>query len=350
MKRYGIIGLPVFLSFVLGTLPGCGSGESEANRKTKVAVVTNCTAEFWYIAEAGANKAAKDLDVEVIFRQPPTMSVASQKEILDTVTRLGISGIAVSVINPEEQTPDLTRLGKRMPLLTMDNDAEKTGRLGYVGIDNYEAGKAVGRLIQQAKPDGGTIAMFIGNTTSANARARAGGVLDQLAGEKDAKGPKYGNYTLYRNEPFTDNGDEAKAQDNARDVLEQLKNTPDVIMVGLYAYNPKAIVQAAKSKGLVDKITIVGFDEDWTTLEGIAEGTIIGTVVQDPFQYGYQSVEILTALANDDDSKIPDAPIPYRVITKDGGPEETVNGVLVKNLPVDEFREKLKADLALVKK
>ena len=45
-----------------------------------------------------------------------------------------------------------------MPLITMDNDADKTGRLCYIGIDNYEAGKAVGRLVKKALPNGGTVA------------------------------------------------------------------------------------------------------------------------------------------------------------------------------------------------
>ena len=47
----------------------------------------------------------------------------------------------------------------------MDNDADaETGRLCYVGVDNREAGRAVGRLVKKALPrTGGMIAMFIGS-------------------------------------------------------------------------------------------------------------------------------------------------------------------------------------------
>ena len=67
--------------------------------------------------------------------------------------------------------------------------------------------------------------------------------------------------------------------------------------VGLWAYNAPAVLEAAKAKGLAGKVKIIAFDEDDATLAGIADGTIEGTVVQDPFQFGYKSVEILAAEA-----------------------------------------------------
>jgi ribose transport system substrate-binding protein len=337
----------------LAAVPACSnSGTGDRGDRPRVAIVTNCTAEFWSICEAGAKKAAADFDADLDFRQPKTLSVSDQRELVDAVIRVGASGVAVSVINPEEQTPYLRQKAKEVNLVTMDNDAPESGRLCYIGIDNYEAGKAVGRMVKQAVPGGGTIALFIGGTASANAKARIGGVLDELAGQKDAKGPQYGQYTLFNGEPITDGTDEAKAQANAKAVIEQLKNTPNVCLIGLYAYNPKQIVLAYRSKrsDVKHPMKIVGFDEDWTTLEAIANGEIEGTVVQDPFNYGYKSVEILAALGRGDRSKLKDEPIPYRVITKDGGPDEMVNGILVKNLPVAEFQQKLKDDLASVTK
>ena len=51
-----------------------------------------------------------------------------------------------------------------------------------------------------------------------------------------------------------------------------------------------------------------------------------------------------------DDSKLVKDPIPYRVVTKDGGPDETVNGMVVKNLKVADFEKKLREDLESAKK
>ena len=99
---------------------------------------------------------------------------------------------------------------------------------------------------------------------------------------------------------------------------------------------------------------VFGFDEDWTTLAGVAGGEIEGTVVQNPFLYGYNSVKILASLAKG--QSIPAAEeksltvIPYRLVTKDGGPTQEVNGISVTNLKAADFEKQLRADIDSVKK
>jgi ribose transport system substrate-binding protein len=257
----------------------------------------------------------------------------------------------------------LTRIAKEVPLITMDNDADQTGRLCYIGIDNKEAGKAVGRLVKKALPNGGTIAMFIGNTMSANAKARTQGVLDELAGQNNAPGvdvdhpakpgiicKKYGNYFLVDRQPKTDDGKSTVATDNATDVASRLEGVENVCMIGLYAYNPPAILNGVAAARLKISVKVVGFDEDFATLAGIREGRIEGTVVQDPFLYGYKSVEVLAANARGDKSKLPKDDIQYRIVTRDGKLDAAVAGKGIEVLPVDAFEKKLRDDIASGKK
>ncbi len=361
----------LLLAFTSAALAGCGGGNSASNApnvaagdKPKIAVVTNCTDPFWDLCEAGANKAAKDHNVELLFRQPEKLDAAIQMPIIEAWVKQGVNGIAVSVIDPKGQEEDLTRIAKKVSLITMDNDAaESTGRLCYVGVDNREAGRAVGRLVKKVLPNGGTIAMFIGNNSSANAIDRSGGVLDELKTpdadgkpgthptKKDVSGKYYGKYFLVDGEAKTDGGPGEKAVTNARDVLGRLDGVSDICMIGLYAYNPPAILEAARAKSLVGKIKIVGFDENLETLKSIATGEIEGTVVQDPFNYGYKSVEILAAVARGDKSKLlGKGQTPYQVITKDGGPDQTINGLLIKFPKAVDFEKKIRDDLASVKK
>ena len=347
------------LAILLATLAACTSPKSD---RPKVAVVTNCTDPFWDLCEAGANKAAKEFDVDLLFRQPEKLDAAVQMPIIEAWVKQGVSGIAVSVIDPKGQTEDLTRIGKKVSLLTMDNDADQTGRLCYIGVDNREAGRAVGRLIKQKHPNGATIAMFIANTSSANAIARTGGVLDEL-GTPDANGTPgthptkpnvsgkfYGKYFFVDGEPKTDGGPGEKAVSNARDILGRLDGVADLCLVGLYAYNPPAILEAVRAKSLVGKVSIVGFDENLETLKAIASGEIVGTVVQDPFNYGYKSVEVLAAVARGDMSKLVKGSMPYQVITKDGAPDATINGLAIKFPKATDFEKKIRDDLASVKK
>ena len=76
-------------------------------------------------------------------------------------------------------------------------------------------------------------------------------------------------------------------------------------MVGLFEYNPPAGYQALDKAGKLGRIQLIGFDENETTLQAIKDGTCIGTVVQNPYEYGYQSVRILKALLEGDTSVIP---------------------------------------------
>lgn len=344
------------LAAVVACVPACGKKDSGAG-KIKIGVVTNCTDPFWDLCEAGAKKAEKDFDVEVLFRQPEALDVAKQMPIVESFLQQGVKGIAISVINPKGQKRDLTRIAAEVPLITMDNDADAdTGRLAYVGVDNKEAGRAVGRLVKKTLPNGGVIGMFIGSDVSANGTARTQGVLDELAtpdangtdatrtfSGKEVKGKMYGRYFLVDGEAKTDGGPEKNPQQYPHAMLGRLEGVPDVCLIGLYAYNPPAILSAVRSKDLVGKVKIVGFDENPVTLKAITAGEVEGTVVQDPYNYGYKSVEVLAAVARGDKSKLPSGSMPYQVVTKDGGPDQTINGLAIK-FPKSADYEKLVAE------
>jgi ribose transport system substrate-binding protein len=304
----------------LAFLPSCNRDSG----KIKIAIVTNNPADFWTIAEKGAQDAAKKHDVEVIFRKPDRGEAGIQRDIINEMVAKGVKGIAVSVINPEEQTPDLKQVAAKTNLITMDNDATESGRLCYIGTDNYAAGKAVGRLVKEVMPNGGTVAVFVGQITPINARLRFQGVIDELAGTEkaDPKGP-LGKYKLYKGEAITDNVNETTAQDNAKDAIEKLGGEQQVCMVGLWAYNAPAILEAAKSKNALGRVKIVSFDEYPATLAAIEAGEIYATVVQDPYNFGYKSVELLAEIAKTGDkSKATSQPlqnIDYRVVVKQAG-------------------------------
>jgi len=333
--------LRVFGWLVAGLLLAASMGCNRGPAKTKVAFVSNNPESFWSIAEAGTRKAAAEEDVEVLFEKPAQNDAALQKEKIDIVMSRGIKALAVSVIDPDNQADYLNEIAEKVPLLTQDNDAPNTKRKCYIGTDNYVAGKAVGQLVQEVMPDGGLVVLFVGDLKALNARQRRQGVLDQLAGAKDAKGEegddgeKYGKYTVYRTYLDAPEGPQ-KAKENAVDAITKLENKKQSIcMVGLWEYNPPAILSAVKDKGKEGKIKIVGFDENTATLQGIEDGSVYATVVQQPFQFGYESVKMMAAIARGDNSKVPADGIryvPHRVITKEGGKDR---------VPVEKFRKEL---------
>jgi len=94
-----------------------------------------------------------------------------------------------------------------------------------------------------------------------------------------------------------------RAKSNAADTLV---NNPDIAgMVGLWSYNGPAILSAVKEANKAGKVQIVAFDEEDPTLEGIKDGSIYATVVQQPFEFGYRSIELMTKYLNGDQSVVP---------------------------------------------
>jgi ribose transport system substrate-binding protein len=325
---------------LLAGLFSCQQGPA----RPKVAFVTNNPETFWIYAQKGCEKAEKETGVEVVFRKPQKNDVSEQTRILEDLVNQDVKALAVSVINPEGQTKRLKEIADKVPLLTQDNDAPESGRLCYIGTDNYKAGRAVGQLVKEALPEGGVLAIFVGQKEPLNARQRRQGLLDELAGAPapkdtntvdkwDADGKTYGKYRLHRT--YLDQAIGAKATSNAADALTDLADEKDPCFIGLWAYNPPAILTAVKDKEKLGQVKIVGFDENEATLQGIIDGHIHGTVVQNPFEFGYRAVRIMAALAKGDRSELPKDGIlhvPHRVITKDGGKDRIPAAAFQKQL------------------
>jgi ribose transport system substrate-binding protein len=354
LRVLGCLGLALLLGLSLGCRRGSG--------KTKVAFVTNNAEAFWTIAEAGARKAAREEDVELLYRKPDTGDVAVQKQLIDTVINQRVKAIAISVIDPKNQRGYLDEIAEKVPLLTQDNDAPNTKRLAYIGTNNYEAGRAAGKLVKEALgKKGGHVVIFVGDTAPLNARQRRQGVIDEVAGRKAPddlnaipadkdNGATFDNFKFYK-ETLTDQPEgQEKCRRQAKAALDALVKTGEPIcMVGLWAYNPPAILGAVKDR-FKDaderhrRVKIVAFDENFDTLTGITNDDVYATVVQDPYAFGYESVKLMAKLARGDRSTVPANGlkyVPYRIIAKEAGER---NGL--KRLPVGPFRKDLEEKLA----
>lgn len=251
--------------------------------KLKLAFICNNASNFWLIAQKGIQKAEKEFGISVDFRQPPTGKISEQNQYLEDLVAQGFHGIAISPIAPDGQTPELNKAAAKTNLITQDSDAAESNRLAYIGTNNFEAGKALGKEIVRLLPKGGKVAVFVGTFSADNARQRLAGIESAIDG-KNIK-------IVARKE---DNKDANKAMTNVEDVLNSM---PDVdLLAGLWSYNAPRIAAALKAKKGT-KVIGVGFDEDDETLQAIEDGTLDCTVVQKPFEFGYQSVKLLRNLA-----------------------------------------------------
>lgn len=300
-----------FLLLPLLLCAACSDSTSSASGRRHVAFVSNCVDPFWTLAAAGARNAGREFDVEVSVEMPPTGQVSEQKRIVEQLLARGIDGIAISPIDGRNQADLVNEACARTHVITHDSDAPGTDRRCFIAIDNYVAGRECGKLVREALPDGGSVMIFIGRLEQHNSKLRRQGVIDELL-ERSFDPSRYDSpsggklegerYTIL--DTRTDGGDHARAKANAEDAITRF---PDLgAMVGLFAYNPPACLEALDAAGKLGAIQVIGFDEQDATLQGIVDGTVFGTISQDPYWYGYHSVRITAGLARGDESVLPE--------------------------------------------
>ena len=198
----------------------------------------------------------------------------------------------VSAVDPKNQTEHLNKVAAQTVLFTTDSDAPQSKRIAYIGSSNTELGKDAGKLMLKALPNGGKCVGFVGLLGADNARERIEGVKETIKGSKvelvDVRG---------------DEIDQTRAKRNVEDILAAM---PDVsCLVGFYSYNTPRIYEVLKEAGKLGKIKIIGFDEDPITLGGVKDGAIEGTVVQQPFEWGYQGMKLMAKVVQGDKSGVP---------------------------------------------
>ncbi len=278
-----------------------------ADAKKTLAFVVNVPADFWTIARRGTEKAQAELpNYNIEFYIPGEMSAAAQKKIMEDLLARNVAGVAISPVNPDNSTEILNQVASQAVLFAHDADAAKSNRVMYIGTDNVDAGRKAGELMKKALPNGGKAMLFVGTMDAANARERSQGIKEAIAGSK-----------IEIIDIRTDGGDQTKAKANVEDTLTKYPNID--LLVGLWAYNTPQIYNAVKAAGKEGKVKIVGFDEDQQTLKGVSEGVIEGTIVQQPYEFGYQSMIKMAKYIEGDKSVVPANKqdiIPTQVIDK----------------------------------
>jgi ribose transport system substrate-binding protein len=317
MRRSILTGIAaaVTLAFALGTA-------AQAQDKKTLAFVVNGASDFWKLAEAGVRKAQGELpNYELEFKYPEQAAAAIQQRLMDDLVAAGVDAIMVSAVDPKTSTEALNRIGSQVPLFTTDSDAPDSNRIAYIGSSNTDAGKQAGEIMVKAMPQGGKCIGFVGLPGADNARERIEGVKDVIKSSKveliDVRG---------------DDIDQTRAKRNVEDALAA---NPDITcFVGFYSYNTPRIYEVLKESGKLGQIKVIGFDEDPITLGGVREGTIEGTVVQQPYEWGYQGMKLMAKYLEGDKSLIPENKliiVPTKIIDKAN---------------VDSFETELKARIA----
>ncbi|HWS99863.1 MAG TPA: sugar-binding protein [Pyrinomonadaceae bacterium] len=317
MKKFFLSALVFTCLLLLAAACNKGDGGAGGGGGRRLAFVTNNASDFWTIARKGTEKADQELnDVTVEFKIPSDGTAAEQKRLVDDLLAKGVEGIAISPVDPDNQTQLINETASKVLVVTQDSDAPTSNRAFYVGTDNVAAGRQAGGLIKEALPNGGKIMLFVGKLDARNAQERYNGIKEVLQGS---------NVQII--DVRTDDTDRVRAKSNVSDTLVKY---PDVVgLVGLWSYNGPAIVNAVREANKVGQIKIIAFDEEDETLAGVKDGSIFATVVQQPYEFGYQAIKLMNQYLGGDKSVVP------------AGKQVFVPTLVIKQAEVDAFTQKI---------
>jgi ribose transport system substrate-binding protein len=314
MKKLIALGFSTAIALVLAT-------GAEAQDKKQLAFVVNAASDFWKLAEAGVKKAQGELpNYELQFKYPAQGTAALQNALMDDLVAAGTDAIMISSVDPKTSVDAFNRIAGQVPLFTTDSDAADSNRIAYLGSSNTDAGVQAGEIAIKALPNGGKCMGFVGFLGADNAKERIAGFKKAIEGKGielvDTRG---------------DDVDFARARSNVDDVLAA---NPEInCMVGFYSYNPPKIYEALQAAGKLGAVTVIAFDEDPITLGAVKDGSFSGTVVQQPFEWGYRGMKLMASYMEGDKSGVPADEliiVPTKIIDKAN---------------VDQFEADLKAAL-----
>lgn len=277
---------PVQLIEIASVLGKAVKGQGTPDQ-TPLAIVANDVAPFWTAGQIGSQRAASELGVPVIFNAPikPGDKVA-QGKIVQNFIQDGYKGIAFSAIDPTSIKPIVQDgIARKINFITLDSDAPDTGRLVYIGTNNYNAGVAAAKvLLQTLGTKGGKVIGMVGALTAQNAIDRIRGIEDTLKGSN-----------IMLEDIMIDNLDPLEAEANADAALSQY---PDLAaIVGIYSYDGPAAGKALKIANKVGVVKLIAFDLEPDTITQLQQGVVVAAIGQRPYFMGYLSVYTLYALS-----------------------------------------------------
>lgn len=236
---------------------------------------------YWRSIEQGAQEAAAIYGMQLEYAGPFRIDPNEQIKLLEKAIASKADAVLLQGINdPRYETLIDKAVRQGIPVITVDSDEPSSQRLSYVGTDNLEAGKQMGKLVAHAAGNQGSIAVLIGNEQAPNQQLRLKGFRSVIE--------RFPELTIV--DVRSSNISRLQAAGETEDLL---KHNPQVdYMVGLSALDGIGIWEASE-RIRPDGLQIFAFDDLEETLEGIRQGKINSTIIQQPYDIGYDAISLL---------------------------------------------------------
>ncbi len=247
------------------------------------------THEFWKSVHAGAVKAARELDIDLLWKGPLREDdLKAQIDVVQSFVAQGVGGIVLAPLSDKGLVGSVkAAMDAKVPVVVFDSDLAGGNYVSFVATDNEAAGKTAGEALA-ARVGKGNVVLLRYQEGSASTANREKGFLAAVAAHPELKlasSSQYGGATTETAE---------KASEN---LLASLQADSGGVQ-GVFAPNESTtfgMLLALRKSGLAGKTRFVGFDASDKLVAAVQGGEIDGLVVQRPFEMGYLAVKTIVA-------------------------------------------------------
>ena len=259
-----------------------------ADRKITVAMMPKSKGNAYFIAcRKGAEEAAKELDINLLWDGPTDPDPARQNEIVDTWITRGVDVIVVSVENRDGLSTALRKARQSgVKVVTFDADALPDARDFFV---NSATPSGIGSLLMdhaaKALGDQGEFAIISASLTAANQN-------EWIKWIKARQAEKYPGLKLATIRPCDDL--QARAFEETRTILNA---HPEVkVIVAICSPAVPGAAEAVKQSGRKD-VKVVGLGLPNDNKPYVHGGITTAVVLWNTMDLGYLAVQSATKLA-----------------------------------------------------
>ena len=282
--------LMVLLCLTILGSTGCGDKRATkpaSSRLTLAVIPKGTTHEFWKSVYAGAAKAARELDVDIIWKGAlKEDNREAQISVVEDFISRRVSGI---VLAPLDDTalcaPVASAKHNGIPTVIFDSALKSDQIVSFVATDNYVGGKLAGKCLADLLAGKGKVVMLRYQEGSASTMQREQGFLDAIKeypGIEIVSANQYGGATT------------ETAYRASENMLAPLKAPQGGLSVqGIFCPNESTtfgMLRALQDASLAGKVRYVGFDSSAKLVEALRTGQINGLVLQNPIRMGYLGV------------------------------------------------------------
>jgi ribose transport system substrate-binding protein len=262
--------------------PASEPGTAEPAEKPamrRIAVIPKGTThEFWKSVHAGANKAGKELGVEIIWKGPVREDDRDEQiKVVENFVASGVNAIVLAPLDDTALVPAVTEASQEgIPVVIIDSDIKWPGRVSFVATDNYKGGELAAKRLGELLAGKGKVIVLRYQEGSASTAEREAGFIDTvtktLPGIELVSSNQYGGATT------------ETAYKTSENLLVKHKAVD-----GVFCPNESTtfgMLRALQDAKLAGKAKFVGFDASAKLIEALASDQIHGLVLQNPFRMG----------------------------------------------------------------